>query len=68
MNSTSFDNVHANVAYTSVDQLSYKGWRDWMNANHTHRILSCESGGSRHCIAAMGGDDLLVCFQAPIGF
>jgi hypothetical protein len=66
MDNTSFDHVHANVADTRINQLQYEGWRYRMNINDAHRVLGGQSGGGRHCIAAMSGNDLLVCFQAPM--
>lgn len=61
---TSLDNIYPDVRHNSINLLPKKLGGDMVYAVHAEGVLGCEGCGGRHGVAAVGGDDFLVCFQA----
>jgi len=58
---TCLDNIGPDVIETSIDLLLQEWRRRMMYILNTERILRCQSRRSCHSIAAMSGDNFLVC-------
>ena len=63
---TRLDNIHPNVLNNSIDLFPQKLGRDMVNIVNPLRVLGRERRCGRHGIAAMGGDDLLVCLETAV--
>ena len=61
---TCLDDISANILDASINLLPDKCGRHDMNVSHAEGVLRGESRGGREGVAAMCGDDFLVCFEA----
>ncbi len=63
---TGLDDSGRDVSEHSIDLFSRELGRNLMDVVDTHGILGRQRRRGRHGVAAMSGDDLLVCFKAPV--
>jgi hypothetical protein len=63
---TYFHSITSDIAQAQVDLLGHKGRRCNVDVLDAHGVLSCQGGRGGHAIAAMRGEDFLVCFQASV--
>lgn len=61
---TRLDHVHTNILDDSINLLLQKLGRHVVNIVHGLRVLRREGCRGSHGVAAVGGDDLLVCLEA----
>lgn len=63
---TSLDHIDAHVLNTRLNLLLDKPGRHHVDGPHALRVLRRQRCRGRHGVAAMGGHDFLVCFEAAV--
>jgi len=61
---TNFDDIAADVFETGFNLLCHECRRSDMDSLDTKGILGRQGSRRGHCVAAMGGQNLLICLQA----
>lgn len=62
---TSLDDIDTNVVEASINLPLQELWRHLVDGVDALGVLSGQGSRGRHGIAAVGGDDLLVCLEPP---
>lgn len=61
---TSLDNINTNILNTGLNLLSNKLGRNDVDGLDALSVLRREGRGGRHGVAAMSGDDFLICLES----